>query len=89
MNVFIVEDQCVCVCGLYTGPEQQLPSEQLASSVRFGMKVLKSGEAVSRQNIVTLLSESVMARRVPMRQITRVAPCHQRVLQNSVPIFVL
>lgn len=65
-----------------------LPSEQLASSVGFGGIVLESGEAVSRQDAVTLLSKGVVACSVPLRQLAGVTPRHQRVLQHSVPIFV-
>ena len=78
MRDFIVEDRRCA-----------LPPEQLAPSARLRVKVLESGEAVSRQNVVTLLSESVVARRVPARQVAGVAPRHQRVLQHAVPIFVL
>lgn len=64
------------------------PSEQLSSSAGFGVVVLQRAEAVRRQNAVTLFSESVVARRVPLRQLAGVAPRHQRVLQRRVPLFV-
>lgn len=54
-----------------------LPSEQLASSVGFGGIVLESSEAVSHQDAVTLLSKGVVARSVPLRQLTGVTPRHQ------------
>ncbi len=53
-----------------------LPSEQLVSSVGFRVVVLESSEAVSCQNAVTLFSESVMIRCIPLWQLAGITPCH-------------
>lgn len=50
--------------------------------------MLESGEAVGRQNAVTLFPESVVVRCVPLWQLTGVAPRHQCMLQHRVPFFV-
>lgn len=67
---------------------QTVPSEQLAASAGLGGMVLESAEAVSRQDAVALLSEGVVARGIPLRQLAGVTPRHQRVLQHGVPLFV-
>lgn len=56
--------------------ETVLPSEQLASSFGFRAVVLESSEAVSCQNAVTLLLESIVVCRIPLRQLAGEAPCH-------------
>lgn len=65
-----------------------LPSEQLAASAGFRPVVLQGREAVRGQDAVTLFSQSIMVRRVPLRQLAGVSPRQQRVLQNSIPLFV-
>lgn len=65
-----------------------LPSEQLASSAGLRVVVLESSEAVSCQNAVALLTESVMSCCIPLWQLAGVAPRQQCVLQDSIPFFV-
>lgn len=65
-----------------------LPPEQLASSAELRATVPESGEAIRCQNVVALLPQGIVVGCIPLWQLAGVAPRHQCVLQDGVPLFV-
>lgn len=71
-----------------TREDHIVPPQQLTPSAGVGLVVLQCTEAVGSQEAVTLFPQSVVVCGVPLWQLADVAPCHQRVLEHCVPLFV-